>query len=83
MLKSYLIMNYIDGKFSEQTSKTTTEKVKSVLLSVSMQHVLVLSSLCALVVETLIQEVDKDRIVAYVFFNSGISTLLQSWIGSR
>uniref|UniRef100_A0A8C1BZE8 Solute carrier family 23 member 3 n=1 Tax=Cyprinus carpio carpio TaxID=630221 RepID=A0A8C1BZE8_CYPCA len=52
-------------------------------IALALQHVLVLSSLCALVVETLIQEVDKDRIVAYVFFNSGISTLLQSWIGSR
>lgn len=79
MLKSYLIMNYINVKFSEQT----TEKVKSVLFSVSIQHVLVLSSLCALVVDTLIQEVDKDRVVAYVLFCSGISTLLQSWIGSR
>lgn len=83
MLKSYLIMNYINGKFSEQTLNTTTEKVKSVLFSVSIQHVLVLSSLCALVVDALIQEVDKDRIVAYVLFCSGISTLLQSWIGSR
>lgn len=83
MLKSYLIMNYINVKFSEQTLNTTTEKVKSVLFSVSIQHVLVLSSLCALVVDTLIQEVDKDRVVAYVLFCSGISTLLQSWIGSR
>lgn len=83
MLKSYLITNYINVKFSEQTLNTTTEKVKSVLFSVSIQHVLVLSSLCALVVDTLIQEVDKDRVVAYVLFCSGISTLLQSWIGSR
>ncbi len=83
MLKSYLITNYINMKFSEQTLNTTTEKVKSVLFSVSIQHVLVLSSLCALVVDTLIQEVDKDRVVAYVLFCSGISTLLQSWIGSR
>lgn len=48
-----------------------------------MQHVLVLSSLCALVVSALIQDVDKERIVAYVLFYSGIATLLQSWIGSR
>ncbi|XP_058644085.1 solute carrier family 23 member 3 isoform X2 [Onychostoma macrolepis] len=52
-------------------------------IALALQHVLVLSSLCALVVDTLIQEVDKERIVAYVLFCSGISTLLQSWIGSR
>ncbi|XP_017213243.2 solute carrier family 23 member 3 isoform X1 [Danio rerio] len=57
----------------------------SILLNfaLALQHVLVLSSLCALVVCTLIQEVERDTIVAYVLFHSGISTLLQSWIGSR
>ncbi|KAI2660492.1 Solute carrier family 23 member 3 [Labeo rohita] len=57
----------------------------SLLLNIALafQHVLVLFSLCALVVDTLIQEADKDRIVAFVLFYSGISTLLQSWIGSR
>ncbi|KAK7168802.1 hypothetical protein R3I93_004949 [Phoxinus phoxinus] len=52
-------------------------------IALALQHVLVLSSLCALVVSALIQDVDKERIVAYVLFYSGIATLLQSWIGSR
>lgn len=52
-------------------------------IALALQHVLVLSSLCALVVSTLNQDIDKERIVAYVLFYSGIATLLQSWIGSR
>lgn len=57
----------------------------SLLLNIplALQHVLVQSSLCALVVGLLIHEVDRERVVAHVLFNSGISTLLQSWIGSR
>ncbi|XP_057191812.1 solute carrier family 23 member 3 [Triplophysa rosa] len=57
----------------------------SLLLNIplALQHVLVQSSLCALVVGLLIHEVDKERVVAHVLFYSGISTLLQSWIGSR
>ncbi|XP_052005074.1 solute carrier family 23 member 3 [Xyrauchen texanus] len=51
--------------------------------ALALQHVLVLSSLCALVVGTLIQEEGKEKIVAFVLFYSGISTLLQSYIGSR
>ncbi|KAG1945560.1 solute carrier family [Pimephales promelas] len=52
-------------------------------IALALQHVLVLSSLCALVVSALIQDVDKERIVAHVLFYSGVATLLQSWIGSR
>ncbi|XP_016342013.1 solute carrier family 23 member 3-like [Sinocyclocheilus anshuiensis] len=75
----------LDPERPGRTESLDVNSSPSLLLNIALalQHVLVLSSLCALVVETLIQEVDKDRIVAYVFFNSGISTLLQSWIGSR
>ncbi|XP_055072499.2 solute carrier family 23 member 3 [Misgurnus anguillicaudatus] len=57
----------------------------SLLLNIplALQHVLVQSSLCVLVVSVLIHEVHKEKVVAHVLMNSGISTLLQSWIGSR
>ncbi|XP_026128080.1 solute carrier family 23 member 3 [Carassius auratus] len=75
----------LDQEWHRRIESLDVNSSPSLMLNIALalQHVLVLSSLCALVVETLIQEVDKDRIVAYVFFNSGISTLLQSWIGSR
>ncbi|XP_043105402.1 solute carrier family 23 member 3 [Puntigrus tetrazona] len=75
----------LDPERPGRTESLDVQSSPSLLLNIALalQHVLVLSSLCALVVDTLIQEADKDRIVASVLFYSGVSTLLQSWIGSR
>ncbi|XP_026876908.2 solute carrier family 23 member 3 isoform X2 [Electrophorus electricus] len=51
-------------------------------LALALQHVLVQASLCALVVEALVHEDERERMAASVFFYSGISTLFQTSFGS-
>ncbi|TRY94845.1 hypothetical protein DNTS_025185 [Danionella cerebrum] len=75
----------LDPEKPKRAESQDADHRPSILLNVALglQHVLVFFSLCALVVFTLIQEVNRERIVAHVLFYSGAATLLQSWFGSR
>ncbi|KAM9486410.1 solute carrier family 23 member 3 [Clarias gariepinus] len=52
-------------------------------IALALQHVMVHSSLCALVVGALVPQAEKERTTASVFFYSGVSALLQTCFGSR
>ncbi|XP_066542032.1 solute carrier family 23 member 3 [Hoplias malabaricus] len=51
-------------------------------IALALQHVLVQVSVCTLVVGALVEEVERERMAASVFFYSGICTFLQSYFGS-
>ncbi|XP_062862721.1 solute carrier family 23 member 3 [Trichomycterus rosablanca] len=52
-------------------------------IALALQHVMVQTSLCTLLVGVLVKEDEKNRIAASIFFYSGVSTLLQTCFGSR
>ncbi|XP_072541172.1 solute carrier family 23 member 3 [Salminus brasiliensis] len=76
---------YEDLCEAERLKRLRVEYRPPLLLNIALalQHVLVHVSLCTLVVGSLVVEAEREHMAGSVFFYSGISTLLQSYFGTR